>query len=240
MSIERYYITFTIQILYYNHYIYFTSILVFVYKNKFKMTTPARILIKHNPSKCNKELLDFLHNNIKSIKRKFNIKVIIIYDDLISKLPASIKRLPVMILPGLAITGNSAIRQKLVTALGTTQIKTNAPVKDMGICDLQDYWNTEMHSKADNDHPDDTIMEHAKNKAVEISTKRQESTARKKKRIVPEISNNREDNIQLEQIQGEKISDLVDSDPMMQKFWDNQETTPGFGGEGGGEVDMDF
>jgi hypothetical protein len=63
---------------------------------------------------------------------------------------------------------------------------------------------------------------------MEVSIQRQESTPKQKKKLEPIVSNNREENIQLEQIQSEKISDMVDDDPMMKKFWDNQEATPGF------------
>lgn len=190
----------------------------------------ARVLIKHSPSKCNKELLDFLHRNIKSIKKKINIKVIIVYDDLISKLPKNIKRLPVMILHGVAVTGNADIRQRIIAMLGTTQVKSKQPIRDMGASDLEDFWNGEMHNGTDNEHPDDTLMETVKNKALDVSMKRQETTPKLKKRSNPIISSSRNDNIQLEQIKGNKISDLVDNDPMMQKFWANQESTPGFEG----------
>lgn len=197
----------------------------------------ARVLIKHSPSKCNKELLDFLHRNIKTIKKKYELKIIVIYDDLISKLPKTIKRLPVMITSGVATTGNVAIRQKLIAALGTTQVKTASHIKDMGATDLQDFWNNEMHNGTDNDRPDDGVMEAVKDRAMKASVERQESRPKQKKRVKSAIANNREENIQLEQIQGNKISDFVDNDPMMQKFWDNQESTPGFEGSGGGVDD---
>jgi hypothetical protein len=199
----------------------------------------ARILIKHNPSKCNKELLDFLHRNLKTIKKRFNLKIIIIYDDLIPKLPKTIKRLPVLITSGSATTGNNAIRQKLIAVLGTTKVESTEQVKDMGISDLQDYWNSEMHNGTDNDSPGDDAMDNVKNKALEASIKHQESVSKQKKRVTaPLVTNNREENIQLEHIQSDKISDLVDNDPVMQKFWDNQETTPGFGG--GDEMSVDY
>jgi vacuolar-type H+-ATPase subunit F/Vma7 len=188
----------------------------------------ARILIDYKSSKGNKDLLEFLHNNINSIKKKINIKVIIVYNDLIPKLPKNVKRLPVMITTGLSTVGVKNIKQKIINSIGTTDVKSKDHVKDMGVSDLQDFWDSEMHNGKDNDNNDDNVMESVKNKAMEVSIQRQESTPKQKKKLEPIVSNNREENIQLEQIQSEKISDMVDDDPMMKKFWDNQEATPGF------------
>ena len=188
----------------------------------------ARILLKYSTSKCNRELLSFLHQNIHTIKKNFSLKVIVVYDDLIPKLGTKIKKLPVLIVNGNPITGNQAIRQHLVSPDGQSSIKEKTP-KDMGHCDLEDYWNKEMHSGVDNtmDESED-LMETVKNRALEQSMNHRESSKPKQKRRDTVVANARQDNIQLDAISGDKISDMVDGDPMMQKFWENQESTPGF------------
>lgn len=188
----------------------------------------ARILLKYSTSKCNKELLSFLHQNIGTIKRKFALKVIVVYDNLIPKLGNGIKKLPVLIVNGKPVTGNAAIRQHLTSAVGQSSIKGRAP-KDMGYCDLEDYWNKEMHSGVDNDmDASDDLMEAVKNRALEQSMQHRENHKPKQKRRETIVSSARQDNIRLDNVNGDKISDMVGGDPMMQKFWENQESTPGF------------
>lgn len=188
----------------------------------------ARILIKYSTSKCNKELLSFLHQNIYTIKKKFLLKVIIVYDNLIPKLGNSIKKLPVLIVNGNAVTGNAAIRQHLVSEIEQSGIKGKLP-KDMGHCDLEDYWNKEIHSGVDNDmNEEDDLMEQVKNRALEQSMQHRENNKKQPKRRETVVTSTRQDNIRLDNVSGDKISDMVSGDPMMQKFWENQESTPGF------------
>lgn len=188
----------------------------------------ARILIKHSTSKCNKELLSFLHQNIGTIKQKFSLKVIVVYDNLIPKLGNDIKKLPVLIINGKPVTGNVAIRQHLVSDVGQSGIKSKAP-KDMGACDLEDYWNKEMHSGVDNDMDEsEDLMEAVKNRALEQSIHHKEISKPKQKNRETIVTSARQDNIRLDNVSGDKISDMVGGDPMMQKFWENQESTPGF------------
>jgi hypothetical protein len=188
----------------------------------------ARILLKYSTSKCNKELLSFLHQNIDTIKQKFSLKVIVVYDNLIPKLGNNIKQLPVLIINGKPVTGNAAIRQHLVPAVGKPSIKGEAP-KDMGACDLEDYWNKEMHSGVDNDMDEsEDLMEAVKNRALEQSVHHRETGKPKQKRRETVVTSARQDNIVLDTVTGDKISDMVGGDPMMQKFWENQESTPGF------------
>lgn len=181
----------------------------------------ARILLKHSTSKCNQELLSFLHQNIGTIKQKISLKVIIVYDELIPKLGNNIKQLPVLIMGGKSITGNNAICQQLSVSLDKTVVK-----KDAAPSELSDYWNSEMHSGVDDDIGDnDNLMESVMRRATEQSLNHKEISKPKKKS--DSRSKTRDDNIQLQDV-GDKISDLVDDDPMMQKFWANQESTPGF------------
>lgn len=188
----------------------------------------ARILLKYSTSKCNKELLSFLHQNIDTIKQKFSLKVIVVYDNLIPKLGNNIKKLPVLIINGKPVTGNEAICKHLISGAGQSNVKGNTP-KDMGSCDLEDYWNKEMHSGADNEMDEgEDLMDAVKNKALEQSVHHREGKKPKQKKRDTVVTSTRQDNILLDNVTGDKISDMVGGDPMMQKFWENQESTPGF------------
>lgn len=188
----------------------------------------ARILLKYSVSNCNKELLQFLHQNIGSIKKRYSLKVIVVYDSLIPKLGNTIKKLPVLIVNGNLTTGNTAIRQLLVPMAEQSGIVKNSQT-DKGDIDLENYWNKEMHSGMDNDMDDgDDLMDAVKRRALDQSQQHRESNKKQEKKREPIMSNTREENIKLDMVSGGKISDMVDGDPMMQKFWENQESTPGF------------
>jgi hypothetical protein len=147
---------------------------------------------------------------------------------LIPKLGNSIEKLPVLIINGKPVTGNAAIRKHLVSAVGQSSIKGKSP-KDMGGCDLEDYWNKEMHSGVDNDMDEsEDLMETVKNRALEQSMHHRETSKPKQKKRETIVTSARDDNIRLDEVSGDKISDMVGGDPMMQKFWENQESTPGF------------
>jgi hypothetical protein len=167
----------------------------------------ARILIKHSTSKCNQELLQFLHQNLSTIKKKYNLKTIIVYDEHIAKLENCVKKLPMLIVGGKSIVGNADIKK----FLSPTSTASADP------CDLDDYWNKEMHSK--DDDVDEDEMDKVKNRALDQSVKR--TTSSKKKPPVKE--DDEPDNIQLKD-----LDSIIDDDPIMQKFWANQESTPGF------------
>ena len=189
----------------------------------------ARILLKYSTSACNKDLLQFLQQNVKLIKKQFDLKVLVVYDELIPKLGKNIKKLPLLIINGKAITGNTAIRQKLLAGSDADITSTPAVKKKASACDLEDYWNEEMHSGKDNEMDEsEDLMEAVKQRALDQSMVHQESINKKEKRRDPIVSSARQDNIQLDNVSGDKISDMVNDDPMMKKFWDNQEATPGF------------
>lgn len=186
----------------------------------------ARILIKNSTSKCNKELLQFLHQNIGSIKKKFSLKVVVVYDELIPKLGNKIDKLPVLILNGKLITGISMIKQNLMTNPAVKEKK-----EPKGVCDdLENYWNAEMHSGVDEsgDGGDEDLMESVKQRALDQSMEHRENIKAKEKRRDNIVSSAKQDNIKVEKINSDRISDMVNDDPMMKKFWDNQECSPGF------------
>lgn len=186
------------------------------------MKTVVKILIKYSTSKCNKDLLSFLHRNIDRIKQHFNISVVIVYDDLIPKLGNNIKRLPALITKSYNITGNEEI-MKFLTVKNTIKKRITAPVKAENNDDLNDFWNTEMHSNLDNDIEENDIMEKVKHKALEQTVQHTEDIQRKKDKKEKKI-----ENIKTEDLSSDKISDMVNEDPIMKKFWENQESTPGF------------
>lgn len=184
----------------------------------------AHILIKNSASKCNKELLTWLHSNIGTLKKSLSIKVVIVYEELYSKLNNKIKQLPTMILNGKTFTGISSIKSKL-TEMANSK-KNNGNHFSAGSehdTDLANYWNAEMHSGVDNDENEE--MDKIKRKAVDMSVNHKKLFTKKKKNN-DSVSNTREDNVQIDNT--DKISDMIPDDPMMQKFWENQETTPGF------------
>lgn len=162
----------------------------------------ANILVKHSASKCNEELMNFLHDNIKKINSKYNLKVIIVYNEMLPKLKNKITALPVMIKGETLITGNAAIKKEIMTASSISDSSDS----------LQDFWNSEIHSAGDNVDEEDDLMDKAKTKALEraMDQKNQPTT------VKPRISNN---------IKQKEIN-IVDDDPFMKKYWENQEESP--------------
>jgi hypothetical protein len=179
--------------------------------------TEAKLLLKYSVSACNKELLEYLHKNASTIKRHLRLTTVIIYDDMISKLESSgITSLPLLIMAGQQITGVNSIKSRL-----SSLASKSTPLTDSN--ELSDFWYKEMIiDKGDNERGDEDVMDSIKKKAVDQTmnhtTNIQQS---QRKRAAP--SAGREDNLLV--TGGEKISDMVDDDDMMKKFWDNMEET---------------
>ena len=151
----------------------------------------------------------------------------IIYDKLIPGMGNTVKTLPALFLNSKLITGNSAIRQQLISGIKKPNVVEKTPSD--GHCDLEDYWNKEMHSGVDNEADEaDDLMDAVKRRALDQSLHHKKNGGRKEKRRETILSSTRQDNIQLDNVKGDKISEMVGNDPMMQKFWENQESTPGF------------
>ena len=187
----------------------------------------VRVLIKHSASKCNKEMLSFLHQNINVIKKKFSLKVIVVYDDLIHTLGSKIKTLPVLIIGNDSVTGNTAIKKYLMRS--DTETKTVANHTTVDQHNLTNFWNTEMHSGTDNkmDETDD-LMDSVKERALARTqhyVEKGKSTPKKKESI---ISSDVHDNIDMDILSKDDISNMSGGDDMVQMFLDNQESTPGF------------
>lgn len=188
----------------------------------------ARILIKYSSSKCNKSLLDFMHSNINSIKNHADVKIIIVYEDLYDRLEGKVNKLPVLILDGRLITGNGNIKQSLMDIVksGTTA-HTSTGTNGNNSIDLQEYWNAEMHSNMDDNCDEDDPMEKVKIEALSQTMSHNEQMTKRPKKKRDTTNEERHDNIQIGGISTNKISDMVSDDPIMQKFWENQEETPG-------------
>jgi len=187
------------------------------------MTT--QILLKKSASKCNKDLMSFLHTNVNIIKKRLGGKKSKNFVDYYNKSIHSkkkIKSLPVLVLSNKLIYGKRAIQKYfLVENEGSNKIATGNNGTD-----LQNFWKEEMYSKKDNSLDEDDVMEDVRRRALDQTLSRNEQ--KKPKRKEPEYPEPvpRSENIKLENIQSENIADMVD-DPMMAKFWENQECTPG-------------
>jgi regulator of replication initiation timing len=192
----------------------------------------CKIIIKHSASACNKELLSFLLNNIAGIKKRHTLKVLIVYDNEISTVKGKLSRLPALITSnGKVFTGNSDIRGYLSTTNTSTkktekQQQQQQQQQGSGDNELENFWHSEMHSKDEGGGEDDEsdLMEAVKQRALQhtIDLQEKNNKSAKKKRAPPpsahvESTPKHADNV--------KISDMT-TDPMMAKFWENQEETP--------------
>ena len=83
-----------------------------------------------------------------------------------------------------------------------------------------------MYSKEDNVDTDESIMEDVRKRALDATMIRNEQTNSRKRKPQNPLPTPRESNIEIEPINTDNIAEMVD-DPMMAKFWANQEYTPG-------------
>ena len=167
----------------------------------------ANILMKHNPSVCNKDLLSYLHENINQINRNYNLKIVIVYNEMLPKLKNRISSLPALLIGNSVTIGNTNIINRLESTRKQPYVENNS---------LDDFWNTEIRTEGDNVDEEDGVMEKAKNRALEMamSQKKQPTKTPIKKSQV--------------QFSSKKIqeSKIVDDDPFMRKYWENQEESP--------------
>ena len=172
------------------------------------------ILLKHSASACNKELVDFLIRNKKRINSTEKLVVVIVYDALIDKLQGKITNLPVLITNGVVITGTSTI----ISSLSDKKIQQPTPTTS-----IAEFWKSEMTSTEDNAETNE--MDAAKDKAYTTMGHRAKSMKDAHKNpsnIKASVSSYNNTNVTV----NENIGSM-DSDPIMKKFWDNQEYTPG-------------
>jgi hypothetical protein len=168
----------------------------------------ANILMKHSASTCNKELLSYLHENINRINRNYNLKVVIVYNEMLPKLKNRISSLPALLIGDTVTIGNSNIKNRLETSRRQPAMENDS---------LDDFWNAEIRAEGDNVDEEDGVMEKAKTRALEMamSQKKQPTKAPTKKTSLP--------------LSSKKIREakIVDDDPFMRKYWENQEESPG-------------
>ena len=93
--------------------------------------------------------------------------------------------------------------------------------------DLKNYWNTEMYSKEDNVDDYGNTMDNIMVKAERHTMNHKKQMVKQKRKRIPSTPSTRDDNIQLDSLGTGKISDMVQGDEMMRKFWENQECTEG-------------
>jgi hypothetical protein len=98
----------------------------------------------------------------------------------------------------------------------------------MGECDLRDYWTKELQS-GDNNNMDenDDVMESVKRRALEQTITHKQSHKPKSKKRSAISGSERADTIKLSGLKDQPLSEM-DDDPLMSKYWANQEATPGF------------
>ena len=184
------------------------------------------ILIKNNPSKCNEKLLSFLKSKIKKIKKKHKLRVVIVYEELYKILPSEVTKLPVLITDqGKMVTGNKQIIQNINKTINDNPVNENnyTPPSD----NINDYWSKEMFSKEqENNEESSDLMENVRQKALNRTMVHKEEMNKTKKKRVKSMDGP-EEREKLNVIQSDSISNFTD-DPMAKKFWENQETTPGF------------
>ena len=199
----------------------------------------VRILLKHSTSVANQDLLKYLHTNINVIKKHADLKIIIVYKNLVPKLKGSIKSLPAMIINSSVVYGTKAMKQKiknLVNRKGSLKNKkstfkntptTSGSSEKRGSDDLHDFWHSEMHGKDDNAKGDAAVdtMVSVSQRAAQRTSEHQKSMNRKKSgdrnAVVPQ--NTGEETEMLEGTE-DNIADM-ETDPFMKQYWENQQTS---------------
>jgi len=184
------------------------------------------IVVKHNLSKCNIKLIKFLKSNKDLIAKKYNLRLLPIPEDLCKKFSSDVKGLPILLTWDEKIAvGNSQIIKNIKKGIGyNTPTSKYTPPSD----DINDYWSRQMFSKdQEGDGEPSDLMESVRQRALSRTMTHKDQMNKNKKQIDPVIPDSREDREKLETIQIDRISDFTD-DPIAKKFWENQETTPGF------------
>lgn len=186
--------------------------------------TSGTVLIKRTPSKCNKQLLEYLSINSNKIKRHMILKVEYADGKLDSLKKANVKCLPVLIINGKIIETKSGIIQNINNFI-TDGSKIAKKINNKTSEDLMDFWNDEMHNGIDKEEYTNSSpnMDEVVRRAMNASQVRKNSIPKRKKR--EHIPTTHEDgNIKI--TDASKISEFVSEDPIMSKFWENQEESP--------------
>jgi hypothetical protein len=197
----------------------------------------TRILLKYSASQCNKDILYFLSSNINEIQQSIPLKVIIVYDEMINKLGGKIKKLPAMVYASQIIVGNADIQKFISDKIGQGKNgNSNNSVKSKveGLQsttnnDLNDFWNSEMHSGEDESNTgegSDEMVETMKSRALNQTLQHNEQLKPRTKKRESVMTTSDDSNMSLS-TDNDNISQM-DDDPIIQKFWENQESTPGF------------
>lgn len=195
-----------------------------------------KILFKNSATECNKKLLTFLHANIGTIRKKYDLKAIIIKRNADKQFVKknNITKLPAMVFSsGNVIESTPAIKDALkkmfkkpppqkVKTTNSTDNKCDIAESDCD--DLNSFWNKEMMSDMQEEDRDLDLISGMRDRANKMADDRNKSLANrapKKKQYVPPTPNG--DGL-IDNVDTTKIADFTD-DPMLKKFWENQETT---------------
>ena len=165
--------------------------------------------MKHSTSVCNRELLNYLHENVNILNRSYNLKVIIVYNEMLPKLKGRISSLPALLIGNTVTIGNTNIKNKLEN---TRQIQNEND-------SLDDFWNAEIRTEGDNVDEEDGVMEKAKTRALEM--------AMSQKKQPTKISTAQQSKTHTRTTKKITEAKIVDDDPFMRKYWENQEESPG-------------
>lgn len=186
----------------------------------------ARILVQQTASKCNKELLKFMYSNIKVLKKYMDVKIVIVYKKMIPKLPKSITKLPVLVVPGRpVVSGNKAIKtalKEIVEGKPRVEGVRAKPKQVKDDLDLDSYLNSVMYAKDDEQTEDemDAVKTMAMNRSAIHRSNLKKRRPRKKSSV-----DTPSDNIKLDSINSSKISDFA-KDPVMKKYFESREESP--------------
>ena len=185
----------------------------------------AYVLLKHSNSKCNKDLLSYLHSKSSALKKKIKIKIVIVYSNIAPILRGKISKLPALIINGSYVTGNRKITDNLSSIIDNGPNGSDDKCSITGSSNLQDYWSSEMYSREQEGENDEDQMEKIKQKAIDQSIVHKEQLDKKPK-FKKTIVSSSDDNLKMDTLTQDDISSM-DDDPYMKKYWENQEGTPG-------------
>jgi hypothetical protein len=188
------------------------------------MKNMATVFLAYKANSYNKAIIDFLLKNVKAIKETITLKVILVKNP--GKLNKAIKSLPTMewVEDGSPkyIVGVAGI----VSALGTK------PKKKPETDGMETYWNSIMMSGDNDPDPSEEFGRKLPSLAEAMTQQRNSQTPQKKAGNMQERSHEEGDGHLPHQPLGDSKPGSVASfedDPLMKRFFENQETSPGEG-----------
>jgi hypothetical protein len=181
------------------------------------------VLIKHKASACNKTLCEYLERNIKTIKKFVDLKVILIYDKDVSRIPKNM-RTPILIPEtGRPVTGIQKIKEYFKKS-AAKKTAAHVPIQSNA---LEDFWHQEITSTGQESDGKDTkqksaeVSQRAMERAVALKATQDRHQGKHQGGDVPSRTAAVESPGQVK-----SIADMED-DPMMKMYWQNLEESGG-------------